>query len=298
VVNTKQRISGFSSDNGVISPVTVSTSQTDVLPSMTWRAKLRPDLQARFVAGKAIERAPFADYNPGLVLRRSTVTVASTGTAGNPNLKPQEGRNLDAALEWYFAPAASVTATVFDRKFKNFIRRRAEPETYNGETYQVDRPYNTTKGNLSGVELAYQQFYTNLPGWMGGLGLQANATYMRGGLTEPDGTTNTFAGMSKYSYNLVGLYERGPWSARVAYNWRDKFVAEYNYRATGYDLIVDPLKALDASLSYKINKNMTVTLDGTNLLDQPYHDYHGDPQLVRDTRRFDRTIGLALRWTQ
>jgi TonB-dependent receptor len=131
---------------------------------------------------------------------------------------------------------------------------------------------------------------------MSGLGMQANFTYMDGGLTEPDGTTNTFPGMSKYAYNLVGLYERGPWSVRVAYNWRDKFVDTYNYRNLGFNLLVDPTKTLDASVSYKITKNLTVTLDGTNLLDQPYHDYHGVPELPRDVRRYDRVVGLALRW--
>lgn len=297
VVRTNQKINGNSRDvNNVISPVSVSTSTTDVLPSLNLRAHFREDLIGRVVAGKAIERAGFGDYNPGLILYPSTNTTMATGTAGNPNLKPQEGRNVDVALEWYFAPGGSITGTVFNHDFKNYLRHKSMSETYNGVSYFVDRPYNAANGSLHGFEAAYQQFYTALPGWMSGLGMQANFTYMDGGLTEPDGTKNTFPGMSKYAYNLVGLYERGPWSVRVAYNWRDKYVDTYNYRNLGMNLIVDPTRTLDASISYKITKSLTLTLDGSNLLDQPYHDYHGVPEMPRDVRRYDRVVGLALRW--
>lgn len=297
VVRTKQNVSGNSrSPTNVISPVAVSTSGTDVLPSLNLRANFRDDLVGRLVAGKAIQRANFGDYNPGLVLYPSTNTTMSTGSAGNPNLKPQEGRNLDVALEWYFAKDGSLTGTLFNHDFKNYLRHKSMSETYNGVSYFVDRPYNAADGNLYGFEAAYQQFFSSLPGWMSGLGMQANFTYMDGGLREPDGTKNTFPGMSKKSYNLVGMYERGAWSARVAYSWRDKFVDTYNYRNLGFNLIVDPIKTLDASVSYKINENTTLTLDGSNLLDQAYHDYHGMPQLPRDVRRYDRVVGLALRW--
>jgi outer membrane receptor protein involved in Fe transport len=119
---------------------------------------------------------------------------------------------------------------------------------------------------------------------------------MNGGMTEPDGSRNTFPGMSKTAYNLVGMYERGPWSARIAYSWRDEFVDTYNYRGLGIDLMVEPIKTLDASVSYKITEKLVVTLDGSNLLNQAYHDYHGVPELPRDVRRYDRVVGLALRW--
>ncbi|MFC0250631.1 TonB-dependent receptor [Massilia consociata] len=295
-VKTKQTISGYSSNNGVVSPTTVSSTTSDVLPSLSMRAHFRQDLMGRLSASKAIERAPFGDFNPGLVLFPSTTTTLATGTAGNPHLKPQEARNVDVALEWYFAPAGSLTGTLFHHKYENYLRRTARPEVHDGATYNVSRPYNAVSGNLKGAELAYQQFYTFLPGWLSGLGAQANFTYMDGGLAEADGTINTFAGMSRRSANLVGLYEYGKWSARLAYSWRDRFTAEYNYRGTPHAIVVDPLKTLDASISYKLTDNLTITLDGSNLLDQAYHDYHTVPELPRDVRRYDRVVGLALRW--
>ncbi len=295
-VRTEQDLRGNSLINDVVVGASTKTSGTDYLPNVALRAKFREDLQSRFTWAKTTQRPAFADFNPGLVLHQAGNTTLATGTSGNPNLKPIESKNMDASLEWYFAPTGSVTGTVFSHEFKNYIRRKSTPETYDGVTYDVSRPYNTTDGKLEGIEIAYKQFYDRLPGWLGGFGLEANGTYMHGGLTEPDGKVNSFAGMSKWAYNLIGLYERGDWSARVAYSWRSRFVSEYAYRATQYDLVVDPMKLLDASLTYKLTKNLSLTVDGTNLTDFKYKDYHSVPDLPRDIRRYDRTVGVALRW--
>ena len=133
-------------------------------------------------------------------------------------------------------------------KFENYVIRSLALETIDGKQYRMERPRNINDGQLEGVEIGYRQFYDFLPGWLNGFGLEANGTYMHGGLTEPDGKVNSFAGMSKWAYNLIGLYERGDWSARVAYSWRSRFVSEYAYRATQYDLVVDPMKALEAAM--------------------------------------------------
>ncbi|STR26437.1 outer membrane receptor FepA [Janthinobacterium lividum] len=297
VVQTKQDLQGNSSQNGIVTPVRVKTSDTDVLPSMTLKAMLRQDLIARMTAGKAVQRPNFADFNPGVSLGQSLEMVRPTGSGGNPDLKPVEGKNLDVALEWYFAQTGSVTATVFRHNFKNYILSGSAKETYGGIEYDITRPRNTSKGHLQGLEMAYQQFYDKLPGWMSGLGLQANATYMTGELEELNGSVHPFTGMSKWSANIVGLYEQGPWSARLAYSWRDKYVDDYNYRGKGIHLTVAPTKTLDASVSYKLNPNTTVTLDANNLLDSTYRDYHDTPDYVRDVRRYDKVVGLSVRWS-
>jgi iron complex outermembrane recepter protein len=41
---------------------------------------------------------------------------------------------------------------------------------------------------------------------------------------------------------------------------------------------------------------LNATPDGSKLLDQACHDYHGTPLLPRDVRRYDRVVGRALRW--
>ena len=300
VVRTEQAISGYNQVGGVTSndPFTTTTTSIDTLPSVSLKAILAPGVIARLVAGKAIQRPNFGDFNPGLRLYPTNGnTTLSVGNAGNPALKPIESKNVDATLEWYFAPTGSVTATLFRHNFSNFLVWKGLPETYDGITYTVTRPYNAQQGHLEGAELGYRQFYDKLPGAFSGLGLEANFTYMKGGLKDViSGNSTDFPGMSKTAFNLVGLYEKYDWYGRLAFNWRSKFTAEYNYRNTGLDLKVDALRWLDASIGYNVNKQMTLSLDANNLLDQDYHDYHSTPAQPRDVRRYDRTVGLSVRW--
>lgn len=299
-VKTVLDVNGFSDVNGVPLPVNRNVSDTDVLPNLTVKANLTDKLIARFVAGKAIQRPAFGDFNPGVSLGATPDGLGIYGGAGgNPDLKPVIGKNADLTLEWYFAPTGSLTATVFKHKFENYIIRSLALETIDGKQYRMDRPRNVNKGQLEGVEFGYRQFFDFLPGWLGGFGMEANYTYLKGHLVD-GGKEVPFAGLSKNSYNIVGLYERGAWSARLAYNWRSKFVDTFNYRTLAapvgpLDLIVDPIKTADASISYRVTDKLGFTLDVENLLDRTYHDYHGIASNPRDIRRYDRVVGLTMR---
>lgn len=277
-----------------------SSSNTDVLPSASFRFHLRTDLIARLSLGKTITRPDFAQLNPGAAYISAGPTVRATATGGNPNLKPVTGRNIDGSIEWYFAPASALSATVFQHYFDGYILSRAEQETFGGINFLVTRPYNANDGYLQGAEVGYQQFFDKLPGVFSGLGLQANATYTRGettSSTDPTLANKAFPGLSKLSYNIVGLYEKNGWSARLAYNWRSKFVAQYNYANSGLDLTVAPISTLDGSLSYRITPNLSLTLDGNNLLDFKYKDYFSDPSVYpRDLRRNERRVGVGINW--
>jgi len=300
VVQTEQQLMGNSrnASTGVISPVNTNTSRTDVLPTLSLKAELTSKLIARLVSGKAIERPNFGDYNPGVTYTPPGGGVTfGTASGGNPNLKPTESTNVDAALEYYFARTGSLTGTLFEHRFKNRILWNTVATTINGVKYNITQPVNINTANLHGYELSYRQFYDFLPGWMSGFGMEANYTFMSGKQTDIAGVEGPFLGQSKSSYNLVGLYEQGPIYARLAYNWRAKFLAEKPYRSTGRELWVAPLRTLDASFGYTINKQLTMSVDVTNLLNQAYHDYFDqNPAMVRDVRYYDRTVGVSLRW--
>jgi outer membrane receptor protein involved in Fe transport len=106
----------------------------------------------------------------------------------------------------------------------------------------------------------------------------------------------------EFSYNIIGLYESGPWSARLAYNWRDSFLDTRAFTPT-YDLYVDKTAQLDGQVSFELNDHMTFTLEGINLLDTEFKDYFLNPQqpqqnglFPRDMRRYDRSFLLGVRY--
>jgi TonB-dependent receptor len=306
-VRTEQTLGGnLSQDlagNGILTytPVEADNESEDWLPSASFKLNMTPSVVARLAMSRTLTRPDFPDLNPGVTL--STVvsnTTGLTGEGGNPNLKPVKSDNLDVALEWYFAPGGSVTTTVFARQFEGYVQPSFENQVFGGFTYRIARPGNTGKGELTGIELAYQQFYDWLPGILGGLGLQTNVTYTDGKTEDlATGEDVTITGVSEWSFNIIGLYERDSWSGRLAYNWRSQFPDAYAFATNPsgtYDIFVDKTAQMDGSLAYRLNSNFTLTFEVINLLDTEFKDFFNDKDLLpRDTRRYDRTYEIGFR---
>ena len=275
VVHTQEMVTGNRGPAaGPFIPVNLGGTYTDYLPSANLRYRLGNGLTLRGAASKTITRQDFNQLSPSLTLN----PIQLNGTAGNPALKPVRADNIDVALERYFDNSASVNLTGFWKQVDGFVTTVINPEVYAGLTYQVSRPQNISTANIKGVELGYQQFYDFLPGWLKGLGLQANYTRV------DSGATNIIAGqnlplqnLSKNSFNLVGMVERGDVSARIAYNWRDKFLSGVaNISGIGMQPIYTKAYGwLDASLSYRFSKQFSVAIEGTNLLRTVRSSYYG-----------------------
>ena len=102
----------------------------------------------------------------------------------------------------------------------------------------------------------------------GGFGIQANATF-----SEAD-TSNGYAMpyLSKTTYNIIPYFEKGPFTARVSYNWRSEFFTSIG--RLNSPMFSDSYKQLDASASYQFTKNIQLTVNATNLLDSTYFAYY------------------------
>jgi iron complex outermembrane recepter protein len=220
--------------------------------------------------------------------------VAPTYQAGayNPNLKPITADQLDLSVENYFASVGSFSAAVFYKKFHDYIQygERLVDITNNGVTRTVDvtGPYNGDGAKIWGAELSYQRFFDFLPGALSGLGIQANGTYVHndgivnsglktqngsnGGGEQQAGSNGTtlgvssLEGLSKYSYNIVGMYEKYGLAVRVAYNWRSKFLMTAVDCCTYLPTWQQAAGFLDASIRYAINPHIEVSVQASNLL--------------------------------
>ncbi|MBQ5945963.1 TonB-dependent receptor [Massilia sp. ST3] len=257
----------------------------------------------------------------------NVTNVNHTGEAsGNPMLRPITARNLDLTAEWYFAQAGSLTFAVFDKRLKDIIVKQLSTTTLNDSAgrpvdFTVTSPINGARGTARGAEFAYQQYFDRLPGWMSGFGVQANYTYVdskrhlytpvfspycSGGnsaanlnlnLNGCDVDGRTFGDLpleylSKNSYNFALLYDKGPWSARLAYSWRSKNLMGTNNNGTqggdgldtnpasptfgqrniawGLPIWADDYGQLDGGVSYKFNDNIRLDFQAQNLTDSKY----------------------------
>ena len=312
-----------------------SNDFTNVLPSLNLRMKVSPKLQFRFAISSGISRPDFtqlqgytslsesADITSNAATQTSTVnTINLTGSAsGNPYLKPTRSTQIDLTAEWYFAPVGSVTVAIFDKNLRDIVINRMFNFTLNDTSgkphdFITTGPINGAKGVARGFEVAYQQYYDFLPGWLSGFGTQANFTYVDshqtlytpitgaycsggGGATnlqlnlngcDTDGRVfgnPPLAYLSKYAYNLAIMYDKGPISARLAYNWRSKYLQAITANGTqgsdGTDTNpasatfgqhnvawalptwADDYGQLDASFFYKINDKLTFGFEAQNI---------------------------------
>ncbi len=279
---------------------TASTSKfNNWLPSANISFNLREDLILRLAGAKVIARPPLSSVGAGITVN----LVNLTGTAGNPDLKPFAATQFDATLEWYFAEASLLSVAVFDKKVNSFTVQTVTSEIVPGSErfgpLLVSRPENGADGTIRGFELGYQHALKFLPEPFDGLGFQINYTYSDS--TTPiidtlDPTkTLPLTNLSKNSYNLVGYYEKGPISGRVAYSYRDKYLATVQAKALGGSIYNDYFGQLDASANYQINDRFRFTLEATGLNAPVQRKYTGttnrpNETFINDTRV---TFGIA-----
>jgi TonB-dependent receptor len=268
-------------------PVTQEGSYSDVLPSLNVRLKLTPDLQWRFAFSKALARPTFDQLRANVALGGDVEIVndistdpptpisqrvtAFTGSGGNPWLKPMRSTQFDTALEWYFADQGSLTGTVFYKDIKDYFITGTESQPIFGQNWLVDTTINGDKGIVQGYEVAYSQFFDFLPGVFRGLGFQGNYTYVdsKGAPGPTAGNTTVpglpLEGLSPTSYNAMLIYQRGPVEARLAYNWRERWLLTTNDGDGKGTVWNDDFGKLDASVFFRINDNIQVGLEANNL---------------------------------
>lgn len=272
-------------------PTDTKEHTLDVLPSLNARLTLDDGWFLRWALSRTVTHPTFVQLNPGLVLSASTATLNGSGTAGNPKLQPEKSNNADLSLEHYYGRNNALTAALFYRQIDGYIEPFGQPYpvTIGQNIYQVVAPANAPAGHIDGAEVGFTQFFDFLPAPLDGLGFQTNGTYVQG----------KFENISKWSYNAVGIYEKGPASLRVAFNWRSGF--DVGPAAGGgtqpSEMFSKAQPWLDLSAGWKVMDQLTVTFDATNLLNSYYQDYFGNQAYYpRDTRRFDQTFSLGFRF--
>ncbi|WP_198162041.1 TonB-dependent receptor [Sphingomonas sp. TDK1] len=330
VVKTKTRVDATSSIAGVVAPSTAENEYTDYLPNVSARIALTDKLQLRLAYTKTRTRPNFIDLRPNLSLGTpptfpagspcldpSSATYNSRncargGSQGNPNLLPLTSNNYDASFEYYFSRTGSFTAGIFRHDVQGFLA--TVNNVYRDPTYglvSIDQPVNLGRTRLQGAEVQFTSFLDidGLPEWAKGFGIQANGTFIdaKGDLQPNFAATyanqrQRFPGVSKWSYNLVALYERPQFSARVAYNYRSDFVSYYTLET--FDPIAHPTiekgrGQLDFSTTVTPLPNITLAFDIVNVLGNPIQRdraYDTGDTYRRQVFYIERSYSLGVRF--
>lgn len=294
--------------NGVIvvprstAPLEAKTNETHVLPSFNLRLQATDDLYVRFAASKAIWAPSFSDMqafvtvSPNIDQETGVIRSYNLNQDTNPYLKPMEASQFDLSVEWYFDENGGMAyAALFNKQVKDFFKKKTADYSISNYTGQATWLDNVGTGDINGVEIGVNKFFDSLPAPFDGLGIQANYTHIDSKADFPLITANGVAGaapvdtdkstygqlpidqLSKNAYNIVGMYEKGGLSARIAYSWRSKYLIAWGGNGFNPDytdwsgkasipVYNDDYGQLDASISYTFLENYTVTAEASNLL--------------------------------
>lgn len=251
----------------LIAPVSFRNSYTTWLPSLTVRWAPQDNIVARLAGYKTLVRPKFSELAPRATVEDDEITV------GNPDLKPYEAWNLDAALEYYLPGNGALSVSAFYKSVKNFtFEQTFQDFAYNGVTYDEGTTFlNGDKADIVGVEASYSQAYTMLPAPFDGLLTQINYTYTyaRG---DADGRRVFLPESSRHTINAVLGYEKGPVDLRLAGTYRDKYLDELGGEAEE-DRWVDNHFQLDFSGRLKVTEYLRLTVDVININNAKYFAY-------------------------
>lgn len=317
-VRTKQSSTGIATASGTPVATTVSREYSDTLPSMNLVAEITPDFLIRLGAAKVMTRPGLGSLTPGVTVNVSG--GARTVSGGNPNLDPIRAKTADLGFEWYFDEGAMLGLGLFYKDIESFIQttRVVQPYSASGlpaslldgtgagvnDDFVFSVPLNTPGGELTGFEANYTQPFTFLPGKFANLGVQLNYTYVDSQIQYLTSTgANSFktdlTGLSKHSWNATLYYEGERFSGRVSATNRDDFLLQVPATESGFDVHGQTgTTTVDASVRYKINDKLELSLEGINLTDEPQESWvqNANGQLPLDYSETGRQYLLGLRY--
>jgi len=176
-----------------------------------------------------------------------------------------------AAFRNNIDPATGGLRTQFVVDLANAVDIVADPNDPLFE-FAISGPVNNREGNIHGFEVAWTNFFGQT-----GFGFAVSYTKVNGDVNvDPyaDPNVNIFAltGLGD-SANLTGIYDKNGLSARVSYNWRDKYLSGTNQGGNRNPLFTAAFGTLDASISYDIAESFSISLEAVNLTSEPFRQY-------------------------
>ena len=252
-------------------PITSTGSYTLPLPSLNFVYRFRPDLQLRFGASETMSR-PELDQLAPTRTDNTLNRVYEITYAGNADLKPIKAWSADISVEWYYQPKSALTLALFGKDIKDFITTGTQNNVnlgvqgfFNGSTspvpvlYTVFTPINGDKGYVSGLELGFQHI---LPS---GFGVHGQYTRTWSQAYVGGQYVGQLEGVSPNSASLGVLYETGPISANVNWDYDGPSVAETFTEIEGLSAYQSGFSWVTAQLSYEVFKGFKIYFEGKNL---------------------------------
>jgi iron complex outermembrane recepter protein len=301
---------------------TGSNDYTDILPSVILRHDMG-NVQLRAAWTNAIQRGNFEDINNVQIGSRSDDDDRDIDLT-NPGLDPARATQFDAGLAWFPNRNTSLQVTGFYKRIDDFIvgatfngtgAGRVDIGNLPGVTIplpagltagdrlfdQVSVPINGDSATIYGIEFAWSQNYTFLPGALAGLFTTANVTWAQSSseLEFRPGADLPFPGQPEWTANASFGYENDDFSTRVSVNYRSDLLSAVA-DIPEEDTFRGNYLAVDFSARFTFIPDVQIYMDISNITgerDERYFRGGTDGPLFERIERFGRTFQVGLRYS-
>ncbi|WP_332769168.1 TonB-dependent receptor [Phenylobacterium sp.] len=316
-VKTDQESAGYAAVSGVIQRVQAKRSYDMALPSFNIATDLTDTVVARFSAAKTIARPGIGSLSPG-----GDVGVQGANrnfSSGNPDLEPTKSTNVDLSLEWYPSSGTILAAGFFFKRIDTFVATLRREAVFNTlglpdslltgtgalptEVFQVTQPVNSDGGDLTGVELNWQQPLSFLPGFWSNFGFIANYTYVNSDIeyltsTAPGAPTvsATLVGLSKNAANFTLYYETDRFSIRGSAAYRSGYLTQVPGSDGNSRHGTNETLNLDMQATVNLRENLKLSFEAVNLTDEFNDQYVGESNRLNVYTHSGRQYLVGLRY--
>jgi TonB-dependent receptor len=161
--------------------------------------------------------------------------------------------------------------------------------------FSLSQPINNNDAKIWGFEVAATHFFGDT-----GIGIAAAYTYVRGNIgidrgADPDVDQFALLGLSDTA-NVTLIYDKNGLSGRLAYNWRDKFLAATNIDNYHNPRFTRAFGQLDLNISYDITPNIAVSLEAINLTEEGVRQYIRTPAQLIFAQELQRRFLAGVRY--
>lgn len=314
IEHIRNQSSAFVTNGTTFTPLTVDRDMTLVYPSLHINYDVNAQMKARLSFNTGAARPDYDQLRPNLSYNDANLSIAG----GNPDAKPEKAMGVDAYVEYYVTPRGFLSFGAYYKRLRDVLFDTTR--TFNSDVLNlggVDRSQyvfstidNGGNGSILGIEGAIQQQLDpfvgdlGLPDWMGGFGVQLNATLNRSRAETPDGRRVPLPGASNAVYNVGVYYEKYGFSARVQYQNRSRWLDDLgdfqvingvNRGVDGGDFYWAKDDELDASVRYAIGRNVELFGNFSNLLNGPGRRYVRDTRYTIERETFGRRYQAGVR---
>jgi TonB-dependent receptor len=249
----------------------------DLLPSINLGYNLTHTIKLRSAYSKSIGRVPFNAIAP--VGERLTEDGSDIRlTRSNPDLLPRRADNIDLAIDWYPGRGRNLlSASLFYKRVENEFFTSVDRMMIDLDGRQVEAQVTQPKNagspvDIYGVELnLIQELDDLLPQVLKGFTATANLTLLDTNFKQlmNDGSEvelKTMIGQPQTTYNLALSYDRGPVSARLAYNYAGERLSERLNTTSAFRNRYDgETQSLAFKARYRLSDNWTASFTASNI---------------------------------